>query len=75
MFAGACVDMESGSIAQISYINNVPYLAVRGISDGADSKANDMYHYKKDKMIYECSILVENLLKYDFDKKMNCESE
>ena len=69
MFNGACVDMESGSIAQISYINNVPYLVIRGISDGADSNATDTYHYKKDKMIYECSILVENLLKYDFDKR------
>ena len=69
MFSGACVDMESGSIAQVSYINKIPYLVIRGISDSADSKANDVFHYKKDETIYECSILVENILKYNFDKK------
>ena len=34
-----CVDMESGSIAQVAYINSVDFVAVRTISDSADGDA------------------------------------
>ena len=38
--AGAiCVDMESGSIAQVSYVNGVSFIAVRTVSDSADGDA------------------------------------
>ena len=34
-----CVDMESGSISQVAYLNGVDFLAVRTISDSADGDA------------------------------------
>jgi len=38
--AGAvCVDMESGSIAQVALVNGIEFLAVRTISDSADGDA------------------------------------
>ncbi len=37
---GACAcEMEGGSIAQVCYMNGVPFVAVRVISDNADEKA------------------------------------
>ncbi len=38
-----CVEMESGSIAQVALINAVPYLAVRTISDSADGDAPESF--------------------------------
>lgn len=32
-FSPVCVDMETAGVAQICYLNNVPFLAVRAISD------------------------------------------
>lgn len=40
--ADAC-DMESAAMAQVCYINNVPFGAIRAISDGADDGANMDY--------------------------------
>lgn len=42
--AGAiCVDMESGSISQVAYLNSVKFLAVRTISDSADGGAPESF--------------------------------
>ena len=40
--ADAC-DMESAAMAQVCYINDVPFGAIRAISDGADDGANMDY--------------------------------
>ena len=37
-FGALAVDMESAAIAQVAYMHNVPFLAVRGISDYADER-------------------------------------
>jgi adenosylhomocysteine nucleosidase len=39
-FNALAVDMESGAMAQISQLNNIPWLAIRAISDRADSTIN-----------------------------------
>ena len=36
-FGAICVDMETAAIAHVCYVNEIPFLAVRGISDGAES--------------------------------------
>ena len=36
-FDGIAVEMETGAMAQIAFLNNIPWLAIRGISDQADS--------------------------------------
>ncbi|MCG0274688.1 MAG: 5'-methylthioadenosine/adenosylhomocysteine nucleosidase [Thermosediminibacteraceae bacterium] len=42
-FDGACVEMEGGAIAQVCYINKVPFLIIRSISDKANHKAVMVY--------------------------------
>jgi adenosylhomocysteine nucleosidase len=36
-FNALAVDMESGAMAQVAFLNDIPWLAVRAISDSADS--------------------------------------
>lgn len=42
-YEGICCDMEGAAIAQVAYINNIPYLVIRSFSDNADTEANDSY--------------------------------
>ena len=41
-FNGIAADMEGGSIAQTCYVNHVPYIIIRSISDGGDNAMD--YH-------------------------------
>lgn len=43
-FDAVACDMESGAIGQICYIENVPYAAIRCISDGAGENAQLSYN-------------------------------
>lgn len=38
-FQGYCTEMEGAAIAQTAYLNNVPFLIIRAISDKADDSA------------------------------------
>ena len=35
-FAGDCTEMEGAAIAQAAYLNQIPFLIIRAISDKAD---------------------------------------
>ena len=43
-FGGDCCDMESGAIAQVCYLNHVPFLIIRAIADKADSSETADFH-------------------------------
>ncbi|MDO4294692.1 MAG: 5'-methylthioadenosine/adenosylhomocysteine nucleosidase [bacterium] len=42
-FGGSCTEMEGAAIAQAAYLNQIPFLIVRAISDKADDSANMDY--------------------------------
>lgn len=42
-FAGYCTEMEGAAIAQTCYVNAIPYLVIRAISDKADNSATMDY--------------------------------
>ena len=42
-FEGLCAEMEGAAIAQASYLNHVPFLIIRAISDKADDSATMDY--------------------------------
>ncbi|MBQ7733130.1 MAG: 5'-methylthioadenosine/adenosylhomocysteine nucleosidase [Synergistaceae bacterium] len=43
-FGGDCCDMESGAIAQVCYLNKIPFVIIRAISDKADSQETIDFH-------------------------------
>jgi len=42
-FQGSCTEMEGAAIAQAAYLNHIPFLIVRAISDQADDSAKMSY--------------------------------
>ncbi len=42
-FDGCCTEMEGAAIAHTSYLNNIPFLIIRAISDKADNSAHVDY--------------------------------
>ena len=42
-FAGYCTEMEGAAIAQAAYLNGIPFLIIRAISDKADDSATVDY--------------------------------
>ena len=42
-FHGYCTEMEGAAIAQAAYLNNIPFLIIRAISDKADDSASMDY--------------------------------
>ena len=42
-FDGYCTEMEGAAIAQAAYLNNIPFLIIRAISDKADDSAHMDY--------------------------------
>jgi len=59
----ACVEMEGAAIAHACYLNKVPYLVLRCMSDMADDGEESSYKFN-DKLAAEMSAkLVQNMLK------------
>lgn len=44
IFGGYCTEMEGGAIGQTAYLNHIPFLIIRAISDKADNSANMDYN-------------------------------
>lgn len=42
-FGGYCTEMEGASIAQAAYLNGIPFIIMRAISDKADDSATEDY--------------------------------
>lgn len=42
-FAGDCTEMEGAAIAQAAYLNNIPFVIIRAISDKADDSSEMDY--------------------------------
>lgn len=62
-FHGYCTEMEGASIAQVAYLNHIPFVILRAISDKADDSATVDYPTFEKKAIEHSVILVENMLK------------
>lgn len=62
-FNGMCTEMEGASIAHTAYLNNVPYLVIRAISDKADDSADMDYPSFQKKAIIHSVRLVEEMMR------------
>lgn len=61
-FQGYCCEMEGCAIAHASYLNNVPFLIIRAISDKADNSAEMDYPTFERKAAEHSALLVEDLV-------------
>lgn len=63
-FGGLCTEMEGAAIAQAAYLNNIPYLIIRAISDKADDSASvDYPTFEKKAIDNSVKLLVEMIKK------------
>lgn len=64
-FKGCCTEMEGAAIAQAAYLNNIPFLIIRAISDKADDSATEDYPTFEAKAIeHSVKLMTELIDKY-----------
>lgn len=64
-FGGHCTEMEGAAIAQACYLNSIPFLIVRAISDKADDSATVDYPAFEAKAItHSVNLLTEMIRRY-----------
>ena len=61
-FGGLCTEMEGAAIAQAAYLNAIPFVILRAISDKADDSASEDYPSFEKKAAEHCVRLVEGFL-------------
>jgi adenosylhomocysteine nucleosidase len=62
-FDGMCTEMEGAAIAQGCYLNNIPFLIIRAISDKADGSDIVDYPVFEAKAAKDCAAMTIELLK------------
>lgn len=62
-FSGFCTEMEGAAIAQAAYLNQIPFVILRAISDKADNSAVMDYPAFEKKAAEHCVRLVEEMVK------------
>lgn len=61
-FHGYCTEMEGAAIAQAAYLNSIPFLIIRAISDKADDSASVDYNEFEKKAIDNSVRLVTEMM-------------
>ena len=61
-FDGSCAEMEGAAIAHAAFLNQIPYVVLRAISDKADGSAHMDYPEFERAAAAHCAKLVENLV-------------
>ena len=59
----SCTEMEGGSIAQVAYVNQVPFVILRAISDKADDSADMDYPTFETQAAHRCAAVAMHLAK------------
>jgi len=57
-----CVEMEGAAVGQVAYMNNIPFLVIRTMSDNADENANDSYDEFLEKAAVNSSRIVLGMI-------------
>ena len=63
VFEGDCAEMEGAAIAHAAYLNKIPFIIIRAISDKADDSAEMDYPTFERKAAEICAKLTENFAK------------
>ena len=63
-FEASCTEMEGAAIAQAAYLNGIPYLVIRAISDKADNSAPVAYEtFEEQAIVHTVKLLAAMFLK------------
>lgn len=58
-----CVDMESAAVAHVAYANDVPFLAIRAISDTPFNSGLEVYHAHSESAAKQALILFNAMMR------------
>lgn len=58
----ACVEMEGAAIAHASYLNHIPFVVIRCMSDMADDTVEATYNFNEESAAVACSSLVRKMV-------------
>ena len=61
-FGGLCCEMEGAAIAQTCYLNNVPFVIIRAVSDKPNETGAEDYKTFEPKAAALCAALVEHMI-------------
>jgi adenosylhomocysteine nucleosidase len=61
-FSASACEMEGASIAQVSYLNNIPFVVIRSISDNANTGAHMDYEKFKYIAVENSVVILRNML-------------
>ena len=61
LFHGFCTEMEGAAIAQAAYLNEVPFVIIRAISDKADDSAEMDYPTFEAQAAQRCALVTQTL--------------
>lgn len=65
-FDGYCTEMEGAAIAQASYLNGIPFLIIRAISDKADNSATVDYDtFEAQAIVHSVNLMTEMIRRYE----------
>jgi len=62
LFGPLCVEMESAAIAHACYLNDVPFVVIRAVSDNADGSADITFEKFLDLAAVNSSLIVEAII-------------
>jgi len=62
-FGGLCCEMEGGAVAQVCYLNNVPFVIIRAISDNINGEGPEDYSKFEKEMADKCAKMTIEMLK------------
>lgn len=65
-FKGSCTEMEGAAIAQAAYLNGIPFLIIRAISDKADNSATmDYPAFEAQAIAHSVNLMLEMIRHYE----------
>ena len=62
-FGGMCCEMEGAAVAQVCYLNDVPFVVIRAISDKPSETAVEEYRDFEPKAAKLCASIVEHMVR------------